>query len=261
MTSVKPKEAVVAVTYRCNARCNMCNIWKVEVKDELEPVQYSKLPISLRTVNITGGEPFLRRDLVDIVSYVHSRIPSARLVISTNGSMSDVVVSKVNEIRSFHKKIGVGVSIDGMRETHNRIRGVAIYDSAIATIKSLRDSGLGDLRIGMTLMPENVSEAAQVFDLSRQLGVEFTTTFAHNSEVYFKKTDNPSLDATQPSLDSLSSVIRSQLKSRHPKNWFRAYHMQGILDSSLRYEFVSRCEAGRRYFFMSPVGDIFPAWS
>jgi radical SAM protein with 4Fe4S-binding SPASM domain len=42
------------------------------------------------------------------------------------------------------------------------------------------------------------------------------------------------------------------------KDWFRAYHVQGIMDPGLRKEFISRCRAGERYFFMSPNGDLFP---
>lgn len=253
-----PKEAVIAVTYRCNARCNMCNIWKDPGKDELEPSHYSKLPPSLRTINITGGEPFLRHDLVEIVMMIHKKLPNARLVFSTNGSMSDTVTSIVSEVLRFHRRVGVGVSIDGTRETHDRIRGVPIYDRAISTVKQLKEIGLRDLRIGMTLSAENVEEAGKVFDLSRELGVEFTTTFAHNSEIYFRKMDNTSLDPARENLMSVYSVMRSQLRSSSPKNWFRAYHTSGIVDSALRHKFVSRCEAGRRYFFMSPGGDVFP---
>ena len=256
---LRPKEAVIAVTYRCNARCDMCNIWKTTEHDEMEPVHYKKLPESLVIINITGGEPFLRKDLVEVVKNIHARAPRARIVFSTNGYRTDAILSALTEIRSFHGRIGVGVSIDGTKNTHNKIRGVqGIYDKALSTIEQLKNSGIRDLRIGMTLLPENIDEIQYVHGLSKQLGVEFTTTFAHNSEIYFKKRDNNPVGQLSAENEPLSAVIRAQLRSSRPKDWLRAYHMQGISDAKLRSQFLSHCEAGRRYFFMSPSGDVFP---
>ncbi len=237
----------------------MCNIWKNEAVDEMEPAHYLKLPKTLRTINVTGGEPFLRKDLVEVVQNIHSRAPSSRIVFSTNGFLTDRIMSAVREIREFHEDIGVGVSIDGIGAAHDRIRGVeGAYKKATATVEGLRTMDLGDLRIGMTLMAQNAADAASVYRLSRQLGVQFTVTFAHNSEIYFQKTDNRPPELAAVECGSLGDVLRAQLLSRSVKDWFRAYHIKGIMDPALRHEFVSRCEAGARYFFMSPSGDVYP---
>ncbi len=256
---MEPKEAVIAITYRCNMCCAMCNIWQSPSPDEIEPAHYSKLPSSLKTVNITGGEPFLRKDIVEIVSRIHSRAPSSRIVFSTNGYLTEVITSAISEVRGFHDKVGVGVSIDGPRDMHDAIRGVkGAYDHALSTIGRLKELGLKDLRIGMTLVKENVGEAAEVYRLSKELGVEFTVTFAHNSEIYFRKTDNMPPEFSGTASSSLGKVMKAQLRSHSAKDWFRAYHIQGIMDPDLRKEFVARCEAGSRYFFMSPSGDVYP---
>ena len=256
---VSPKEAVIAVTYRCNARCSMCNIWANPERDEILPEEYLKLPASLKTINVTGGEPFLRKDIVEVVRSIDSIVPRSRIVFSTNGLRTDLIVPSLLKIREFHRRLGVGISIDGTKDTHDRIRGVpGIFDSAITTVKSLRENGFGDLRIGMTLTRDNISEAVKVYQLSRSLGVEFTTTVAHNSEIYFQKTDNVGLDLTGPAMSSLTEIIESLLRSGSPKDWFRGYHLNGIVDPKIRREFASRCEAGRRYFFMSPNGDVYP---
>ena len=256
---MKPKEAVIAVTYRCNARCGMCNIWKSPAPDEMEPRHYKKLPGSLKTINITGGEPFLRKDLVNVVRAVHSRAPSSRIVFSTNGLLTETILKTLSEIQRFHDAIGVGVSIDGLEEVHDKIRGSSgAFRKAISTVEGLKGLGLKDLRIGTTLTQENARDAKSVFALSQKLGVEFSVTFAHNSEIYFQKMDNmpPEFDGElgQP----LKDVLRSQLLSRSVKDWFRAYHIQGIMNPELRRKFVSQCKAGSRYFFMSPSGDVYP---
>lgn len=256
---MKPKEAFVAVTYRCNSRCSMCNIWRNTEHSEMGPEHYAKLPESLRTINITGGEPFLREDLVEVVQKIHSRVPGARFVFSTNGLMTDKILSDLQSIRRFHPKIAVGVSIDGIKETHDRIRGVpGLFDKAMATLSGLRTQGYDDLRIAMTLQQQNVGEVRKVYDMSRQSGVQFTITLAHNSDIYFMKSDNVPPDLTGSNSKGLDSVVESLLRSVSPKDWLRAYHTAGMYDSAIRRSFQSHCEAGRRYFFMAPNGDIFP---
>ena len=82
---IQPIDAVVAVTYRCNSRCIMCNIWQIKNFPEINYEEYLKLPSSLRDINISGGEPFLREDLVDIVRVIKRACPKAKITISTNG--------------------------------------------------------------------------------------------------------------------------------------------------------------------------------
>ena len=256
---MNPNEAVLAVTYRCNCQCSMCNIWKEKPEDEMPPSEYLKLPSSLRTVNVSGGEPFLRPDLDEVVNAIHARLPKARLVFSTNGLMTETIVSAVDRYQSYHNRIGVGISIDGMEASHDRIRGVeGAFRKAMSTVDGMKEIGIEDLRIGMTILGENVEDVARVFEFSRRIGLEFTATFAHDSEVYFKKTDNARESFGEQMRRPLSNVIRQQLKSAHPKDWFRALHMQGIIDVAVRNAFMGECEAGRRYFFMDPYGNIFP---
>jgi len=256
---VKLRDAFIAVTYDCNARCQMCNIWKNPSTKTLPPEEYAKLPKSLRTINITGGEPFLRNDLLEVVRVIHSVVPTARLVFSTNGFMTETVVSKMEQIKAIHPRVGVGVSIDGLEPTHDYIRGVpGIFARAIATVKGLKEAGIEDLRIAMTLSEGNSHEVKQVFELSRTLGVEFTMTLVHDSDLYFKKSNNISLELLESVSKELPDVLQCQLRSTHVKDWFRAFHTQGIFDASHRQLYTSSCEAGQRYFFMSPDGDVYP---
>ncbi|UCE91418.1 MAG: radical SAM protein [Methanobacteriota archaeon] len=237
----------------------MCNIWNAEVHKEMAPSEYSKLPTTLRTLNISGGEPFLHPDLDEVVRVIHRRLPRARLVFSTNGLLTEDVVAAIDRYKAFHESIGVGVSVDCLRDSHERIRGVeGIFDKARSTIEGLREIGISDLRIGMTILPENASDVLEVYRLAKELGVEFTATFAHNSDVYFKKTDNVQCSPESDSLQSVSSVVRCQLKSVSPKDWLRAFHTEGIIDERIRQSFRGECLAGRRYFFLSPYGDVFP---
>lgn len=80
----KKLNGTVIVTYRCNARCTMCNRYKAPSKpeEEISIETIKKLP-QMYFTNITGGEPFIRSDLKDIVRELYKK--SDRIVISTNG--------------------------------------------------------------------------------------------------------------------------------------------------------------------------------
>ncbi len=225
----------------------------------MPPAEYRKLPCTLQTINVSGGEPFIRTDLVSVVESLHEVSPGARLVFSTNGYMTDRIVSTIAEIRRFHDRIGVGVSLDGTEATHDRIRGVeGIFSKARETIKKLKESGESDLRIAMTIMPENVSEIEAVFRMATAMDVEFTATVAHNSDIYFRKGDNVGISGVMGLEQGLRPVVLSQLKSRRIKDWYRAYHMSGLFSPDIRMRYVAKCEAGRKYVFIAPNGDVYP---
>ena len=65
-------QASLITTFRCNAKCNMCNIWKcpTKVDEEITPEYYEKLPSGLR-INITGGEATLRKDIDKIFEILY----------------------------------------------------------------------------------------------------------------------------------------------------------------------------------------------
>jgi MoaA/NifB/PqqE/SkfB family radical SAM enzyme len=253
------REATLAVTYKCNFRCSMCNIWKVSDFEELAPEEYRKLPNSLRSINITGGEPFLRSDLVEVVRSIHEIVPGCRIVISSNGSMTDRIVSAMAEMKHFHPKLGIGISVDGLYEVHDRVRGVeGAFEKASETVRAVKAAGIEDVRIGMTIVKENSSQVLAVYRLSKELGVEFTTTVAHNSDIYFRKDDNCPVEAL-PDVDrDLRRIGDAHLRSLSPKAWFRAYHIAGIANSSIRSSAVGLCTAGTRFIFMDPRGDVYP---
>lgn len=253
------REAVVAVTYRCNCRCAMCNIWQVKDHNEMPANEYAKLPSTLRTINVTGGEPFLRKDLTDVVRFISRSAPRSRIVFSSNGYLTDKIVETMAVVRSFHPRVGIGISVDGTESTHDGVRGLSgCYAKAIQTVKSLKDEGFDDLRLGMTILERNADQIEDVFRLSKELGVEFTATVAHNSQIYFRRTDNQPFEAYQNRLRGLETVIDSQIHSKSVKNWFRGYHLEGLIDDSIRNSYAGHCSAGSRYVFISPSGDVYP---
>jgi len=256
---MRPTDAVLAVTYRCNARCVMCGIWSGRRVAESPPEMYRNLPSSLRSVNITGGEPFLRDDLPEIVEAVRGACRRAEIVLSTNGLMTDRIVEMMRQLDAGPRTLGIAVSVDGIGDKHDEMRGIPdAFVKVQATVRRLAESGLGKVRLAFTATPANVEYFGRVYDLSRQLGVEFTCAVAQSSEHYFQTSDETKSIAPEALRRHVEPVIRSELASFSMKRWGRAYFMYGLLQF---YSGMGRplpCHAGGDFFFVDPTGDVYP---
>lgn len=255
-----PVDCVLGLTYRCNARCVMCDIWKIKDYPELSLEQFEKLPSSLRDINLSGGEPFLRNDLPEIVRIVVRKCPQARIVISTNGFSTELIVKQMKEILKIKPDIGVAVSIDGLSQMHEETRGIpGGFEKAISTVKELKKLGMTNLRLGFTVMERNINQMSKVYDLTRELGIEFTHSFAQSSDFYFGGKQNE----THPREDLLKReynyLINTELKSWNLKKWLRAYFAYGMYNFINSKTPVLDNAPGRDFFFLDPNGTIYPS--
>lgn len=181
----KKLNGTVIVTYRCNARCSMCNRYKAPSKpeEEISIETIKKLP-KMYFTNITGGEPFIRTDLKDIVRELYKK--SDRIVISTNGFFTDRIVDLCKEF----PQIGIRISIEGLEQTNNEIRGLQNgYQRGYGTLKKLREMGMKDVGFGMTVQDKNAPDLVPLYKISDEMGMEFATASLHNS-FYFVEAKN-----------------------------------------------------------------------
>jgi len=253
-----PFDALLAVTYRCNARCVMCNIWQTPPEEALSPAEWTNIPVSLKHINISGGEPFLRDDVPEIVQGVRERCPGAKLIISTNGISTTRIVQSMKKIVGIDPRIGVGISIDGIEEVHDRIRGLkGTYEKALNTLRALQEMGIRDLRVAFTAVEENVDQMKSVYDLSRDLGVEFSCVVAHDSDIYFK-TSGIRLSSITCLKEQLNLVALSELRTFVPKRLLRSYFYSGLYGLVENGERILPCLAGRASFFIDPTGELYP---
>ncbi|KKP69792.1 hypothetical protein A2X44_04950 [candidate division CPR3 bacterium GWF2_35_18] len=253
-------DVVLAITYKCNSRCIMCNIWKErDHEGEFTTQDLKNLPSTAKYVNVTGGEPFLRPDIVEIVRQIRKYSPKAQIIISTNGFLTDFISRRVEEILTFYPQIGIRVSIDGMYEKHEQTRGIPhAFDKCIATIKALQEIGVKNLGIGHTILDENPGEAERIYNLTRDLKIELSLALAQNSEIFFKKTDNKikNFDNLRSQLEYL---IDKELKSFSVKRWARAYFDYGAWRFFRYNERVLPEGSGKDSVFVSPKGQVYPA--
>ena len=253
-----PTDAIIALTYACDARCQMCNIWQLKPQEFLSVDDYAKVPSSLQDINISGGEAFMREDIVDIVKVIHQKCNNPRMVISTNGFRTEQIVSSMEELRKTIPNIGIGVSLDGIGEVHDRIRGIPnAFDKSLTTLKQLIERGFTNIRIGFTAMNDNVDEMPKVYNLAEELGVQFTTAVAQNSDIYFSTQANDQVENLTLG-DALGYVIKKELMSYHPKRWMRAYFEQGTLLFNEEGKRLLKCSAATDFFYLAPEGVVYP---
>lgn len=246
-------DALICVTYRCNARCHMCNIWKYPTKEseEITVDDIKKLPGNLNFANITGGEPFLREDIEDIVETVLSK--TKRLVISTNGYFTERIVSLAKK----HPSIGFRVSIEGLPKANDELRGLdAGFDHGMRTLIELNKLGLKDIGFGITVNDRNAKDLMELYHLAEWLGLEFATAATHNT-YYFHKFDNEFKDKTMVT-GEFKKLVAEMLKSKKPKEWFRSYFNYGLINYINGNKRLLPCRMGTDVFFLDPYGEMYP---
>jgi MoaA/NifB/PqqE/SkfB family radical SAM enzyme len=249
---MKKLNGTVIVTYRCNARCTMCNRYKAPSRpdEEIDIDTIKKLP-KMYFTNITGGEPFIRQDLKDIVRELYKK--SDRIVISTNGYFTERIIDLCKEF----PKIGIRISIEGLEDTNNEIRGLEDgFNKGYNTLIKLRKLGMKDVGFGMTVQDRNANDLVPLYDLSNRMGMEFATASLHNS-FYFVEAKNIIHDRMMVA-QNFEKLINELLKSNSPKKWFRAYFNHGLINYIFGQKRLLPCDMSFDTFFIDPYGDVMP---
>lgn len=250
--SAKKLNGTVIVTYRCNARCSMCNRYKAPSKpeEEIDTNTIRKLP-EMYFTNITGGEPFIRTDLKEIVRELYKK--SDRIVISTNGYFTERIIDLCKEF----PQVGIRISIEGLEQTNNDIRGIENgYQRGYRTLKQLRKMGMKDVGFGMTVQDKNAADLVPLYEISNKMGMEFATASLHNS-FYFVETRNIIQDRSMVA-ENFEKLINILLRSGNPKKWFRAYFNHGLINYIYSQPRLLPCDMSFDTFFIDPYGDVMP---
>lgn len=248
----KKLNGTVIVTYRCNAKCTMCNRYKVPSKPEKEiSIETIKKLPEMYFTNITGGEPFIRDDLKDIVRELLKK--SDRIVISTNGFFTDRIVELCKEF----PQVGIRISIEGLEKTNNEIRGLDDgFNRGYTTLKKLVDMGMKDVGFGMTVQDRNAADLVPLYNISDELGMEFATASLHNS-FYFVESNNIIKDRLTVA-QNFEDLVNRLLDSNSPKKWFRAYFNHGLINYIFSQKRLLPCDMSFDTFFIDPYGDVMP---
>ena len=242
----------IIITYRCNAKCNMCDCFKdpTRPEEEIGLDVIRKLP-EMAFTNITGGETFIRKDLPDIVRELYKK--TDRIVISTNGYFTDRIIELCKEF----PQVGIRISIEGLQETNDAIRGIPDgFNRGYSTLQKLVEMGHPDVGFGMTVQDMNCKDLVPLYELANEMNMEFATATLHNS-FYFRKTTNK-IDDKRMVAEQFENLINELLKSKSPKKWARAYFNHGLINYIYDQPRLLPCDMGSNAFFLDPFGDVIP---
>jgi MoaA/NifB/PqqE/SkfB family radical SAM enzyme len=255
---MNPVDAVLAVTWRCNAKCRMCGIWKQEPGQEIAPEVFAKLPRSLRDINLSGGEPFIRSDLPEVHRACRQACPDAQTIISTNGILTDRIVAMTLEMAKTEPNIGLAISMDGPKAVHDWVRGVnGTFIRAMTTVRNLQKAGITNLRLAYTATRDNLLHMKEVYQFAHDLGIQFTCAIEHSSEHFFHTNGRPTPLPPEDLAKQLEPIMRDELRSLSPKRWARAYFMYGLYQFAIGRGRLLPTQAGKSHFFMDPQGEVF----
>ncbi|MDE1828313.1 MAG: radical SAM protein [Candidatus Micrarchaeota archaeon] len=175
-----PYKLNFAITYWCQSHCIMCNIWDIKPKGELsleEIQEFAKKNTHFKWVELTGGEPFLRSDIVEIARAFKENSKGLYILTMPTNSLCnlDMVMKRITEILELGiPRIAITVSLDGYRELHDMIRGVpGNFDKAMEMFKRLqalkkRYSNLFFV-FGYTMLRQNQGQFMRTFEEVRKV--------------------------------------------------------------------------------------------
>lgn len=150
-----PMNYTVSLLYTCNSRCNTCNIWKKTAKnltvEEYRQI-FQKIGHAPYWITFSGGEPFMRPDIAEVVTTIY-QVSKPRIInIPTNGLLTKAIVEKTEQIARAcpQAQIIINLSIDGIEEQHDNIRNVpGNYKKVTTTFSKLKALNISNLSVGI----------------------------------------------------------------------------------------------------------------
>ncbi len=276
--SVTPKELIFFVTARCNAHCAHC-LYKKQVDDqtrtsqELNLEEIEKIAQSygrLIKLSISGGEPFIRNDLPEIIKIFNKYSQPNIVDIPTNGSLPKIIEKSVKEILRITNIpiIEIQLSIDGPKGIFEKISGIADhYDKIIETYQLLdairqKDERL-KIKMNFTYVPENKQ---YVEPLVHQMNREYKfdrlqITFPHGHHIrntvinklfyqeFYTLSKKINMEVAPPNLWDFHSLI------------FRAIKMlrDDFLLKTMTHGNMGRfCGAGKKIVVIDDIANVYP---
>lgn len=269
-----PVSLIFFVTSRCNLLCKHCFYWEELNKrkneltlDEIRKVARS-LP-NLLNLSLTGGEPYLRRDLPEIAEAFERHSGVRNIQIPSNGHLVERTVRSVEEMlsRVRRARVATGVSLDGPEEVHNRIRqNDASFQRAVETLAKLKElkPRFPNLSVGvaLTVTSANQDRLDEFFEyVTGELQPDaVTVTLARGNPIDedLKKVDS------EKYFRFTRKVIDYRRRNGHSASWRdrlviakeeETYRL--VRDASLARKRISPCYGGELIGVLSETGEVY----
>lgn len=172
----------------------MCNFWKNKKRhDEITPEEIKKVlqqdvMKDIKVIALTGGEIFMRPDIPEIIDTIYETT-GVKPHFGTNG----LFPSKLDQLMATrgHKISGVMISVDGIGEVHDSIRGKGTFDITMKSVQLLKEKYNMTPTINMTLSKQNHDKLLETYNYFKDDYI-FTYKIAKKSKLHFG--DNMGMD-------------------------------------------------------------------
>ncbi len=260
------------ITHRCICRCRMCNIWQIppEVPDlalsDWTDLLSSRELRGLRELDITGGEPFLRKDLGDLLEWISSSKPECfpelkTVAITTNGILTERVLEVIGQIAGPMQVRGIDLvlacGMDAVGVLHDEIRNHKgawhKLSATIAGLKELRNSHANlILGIKTTIVPSNVHELDRIVSFAGEHDLFTIISPCIITANRFGNVDlKEDLQFSAEDLQALRRFYESPVFA-----W--SVHRQSMLHYLKTGTAQKPCSAGFNTVFVRHTGEVFP---
>ncbi|HDN79208.1 MAG TPA: radical SAM protein [Chloroflexi bacterium] len=267
-----PFSLVISLTYRCNSRCATCRVWQRR-SDELSSGEWEKVFRKLAHhgrvyyLTFSGGEPFLRDDIADIVVSSAQVLKPALITIPTNGLLSRRIPTQVEKMLKElppGTELGINLSLDEVGERHDRIRNVpGNWEKAMETYRALKAINHPNLVLSIhtVISRFNVERIGAISKALLELEPDSYITEVAEERVELRTVGLP----ITPSPDEYKAAVEAvldNLRGRHfhgmPRftQAFRLYYYH-LAEKILREKRqVIPCYAGWASGHIAPDGDV-----
>ncbi len=275
-----PYKLTYILTYRCQYKCNICNIWKktpAELSSELATEQIERFfrqSNHFSWINLSGGEIFLRPDLISILSIIAKNCEQlCALNFPTNGAQTELItdtVKKLLEIKNI-PRIFITISLNGPPRIHDRICGVeGAWQNAMATYRQLTNITNRKLHVlwGTTLQPDNVKALPAMREAAKKEihwinDNDFHVNLVHYSSHYYDNINQKKEKNTPDNNRQLGTALASVIQSRRhnpllPVNFLEQRYQKLAKAYLFEQQTPLPCQSLGASVFMNPAGDIYP---
>ncbi len=254
------KNLFLEFTLRCNERCIHCGsrCGEHDRVNELSKEQYRKILDDVKRdfgvkqveLDITGGEPLLRRDFFDIMSYANSL--GFRWGMTSNATLiNDDIAHRLHECGMKT----ISVSIDGLESTHDSLRGVnGAFSGAMRGIDALiRHGGFQSIQVTTVVNHRNFSELDELFDILCKIDIDSWRVI--NIEPIGRALDSPDLMLTKDEYRQMFDFIREKRLQGYPLTYGCSHYLGTEYERQVR-QWYFLCNAGIYTASIASNGDI-----
>lgn len=271
----RPYKLNFAITYKCQSKCKTCNIWQMHPQNELqldEITEFARKNPHFRWIELTGGEVFLRSDIVEIAKAFHGSSKGLYILTMPTNSLCnhELMMRKLTEILNLGiPRVVITVSLDGYKELHDRIRGIeGNYEKAIEVFKGLKELKKKyknlDFVFGYTLSRFNEGKLRETFEAVKRDIPDITCNDFHVnlgqlSDNYYA---NKGIDIkAEPNtvVQDLEWLLKNRRRSINPIQSIERVFLKNLVGYAKTGKSPMKSRSLEVSLFLDSYGNVYPS--